>query len=102
MTVRAPFQGNRGRVLLLVASAASAAVTGLNETSKSVRITNAGSSLVFVRLGVEPLTASTADTPVLPGTSIILTRDHSERAVAVIAPIAPTSDVYIQLGEGGI
>ena len=72
----------------------------LNGPERSVRIVNYGANICFLRIGKGAQTASTADTPLPAGATIILAKAEDEDTIAYISS-AGTS-IYIQLGSGGI
>jgi hypothetical protein len=93
-----PFSAKRGSNQAAGPSSSSNSKT-LSGQERSVRIVNYGANICFVRIGKGAQTASTADTPVPAGTSIILAKGPEEDTIAYISS-AGTS-IYIQLGEGG-
>lgn len=99
MTVKAPFQGNRGgnRIVSVVAVSSSASIASSN---KSVRIVNTGASIAHVRIGPGAQTASNADTPIRAGTEIILSKGDGDNVIAYISSAGTT--LHIQPGEGGV
>lgn len=99
MTVRAPFQGQRGGNQVTTPGAASASVT-LTRGTKSVRLVNAGANICHVRIGTGAQTATTSDTPVLAGQSLIVTKADDDDTLAHISATGTT--LHIQCGEGGV
>lgn len=71
----------------------------LSGQETAVRIVNYGANICFVRIGKGAQTASTADTPVLAGTTIILAKASDDDTIAYVS--ASGTSIYIQLGEGG-
>lgn len=98
MTVKSPFIPHRG-ANLVVSPAAASATAAIPAGTKSVRFVNAGSNVCYVRIGSGSITASTADTPVLAGTSLILGKAQDDDVVAYISASGTT--LNIQPGEGG-
>jgi hypothetical protein len=98
MTQRA-FSPQRGNNQTATAGAASASIS-ITVGAKSVRVVNAGANVAFVRIGAGAQTATTADTPVLAGSAIVLTKADYEDTLAHIS--AAGSTLYVQCGEGGI
>lgn len=100
MTVRAPFNPHRGANQVVTPAGTSASIS-LDPTSKSVRLVNSGSTnLCHVRIGVGAQTATTSDTPVLPGESIVLSKAEGEDTLAHISASGTT--LHVQTGEGGV
>lgn len=100
MTVRAPFNPQRGANQVVSPAAASASVS-VNAVAKSVRFVNSGATnICHVRIGPGAQVATTADTPVLPGESLILSKGDGEGTVAYISAAGTT--LHIQPGEGGV
>jgi hypothetical protein len=61
---------------------------------------NYGANVCFVRIGKGSQTASTADTPIPAGATVILAKAPDEDTIAYIS--AAGTSIYVQLGEGGI
>lgn len=99
MAIQAPFQAQRGANQVVTPGAASASVT-IAEFPKSVRLVNSGANICHVRIGQGTQTATTADTPVLAGSELIVHRQEGENTVAYISASGTT--LHIQTGEGGI
>lgn len=99
MTVRAPFQGARGQNQVVTPNSSSASVT-INNINKSVRFVNSGANICYVRIGEGAQVATTSDTPVRSGESLVLQRQENETTVAHISASGTT--LNIQPGEGGI
>jgi hypothetical protein len=103
MAAITPFSPHAGSGVALISTGASVSLTASQDIdAKSVRFVNAGLNIAFVRIGITAggFTASAADTPILPNTSLILTKSELMDSVAVFAPVSAT--VYLQFGEGGI
>lgn len=98
MTVKSPFIPHRGTNQVVSPAAASASVD-IPAGTKSVRFANSGSNICYVRIGAGTVTASTADSPVLAGTSLILGKFQDDDQVAYISAAGTT--LNIQPGEGG-
>lgn len=99
MTVRAPFNPNRGANQVSTPGAASVSVT-INAISKSVRLVNSGSNICHVRIGTGTQTATTADLPIRAGSEVILSKGEGEDTLAHISAVGTT--LHIQPGEGGV
>lgn len=99
MTMRAPFNPQAGANLLVSPGAASASST-INPVSKSVRLVNSGANICYVRVGRSPQTATTADTPVLPNSDLIISKGEGQDTIAYIS--AAGTSLNIQTGEGGV
>lgn len=98
MTIHSPFIPARGQNQVVTPAAGSANVFA-GKGNKSIRFANSGASICYVRIGVGAQTATTADTPVLPGTAIILGKWQDDDNVGYISAIGTT--LNIQPGEGG-
>lgn len=98
MTIRSPFMPRRGANQVTTPGAASASVS-VAEDAKSVRLVNSGSNICHVRIGNGAQTATTADTPVLPNSSLILQKQMGDDTLAHISASGTT--LHIQTGEGG-
>ena len=99
MTVRAPFNPNRGGNQVTTPGAASASVS-INAISKSVRLVNSGSNICHVRIGAGAQTATTADLPIRAGSEVIVSKGEGEDTLAHISAAGTT--LHIQPGEGGV
>lgn len=98
MSINAPFNPLRGGNVV-VSPAAASANTAIGLGHKSIRFTNSGAAICYVRIGFGTQTATTADTPVLAGTSVILSKAQDDDNVAYISASGTT--LNIQPGEGG-
>lgn len=98
MTIRAPFQPRRGSNQVVTPAAASASVS-IDPIPKSVRLVNSGAAICHVRIGEGVQTASEFDLPVLPNSSVIVSKGDGENVVAYISATGTT--LHIQPGEGG-
>ena len=94
-----PFAPRRGTNQAAGPSSSSNSKT-LSGPERSVRIVNYGSNICFVRIGKGAQTASTADTPVLAGMTIILAKAEDEDTIAYVSALG--TSIYIQLGTGGM
>lgn len=100
MSFLIPFCPARGSNQVLTANSSSQSIT-IDASSKSVRVVNSGTSnIAYVRLGSGDQTATTADTPILPSSSIILSKSDYNNTLAYISASGTTLNV--QTGEGGI
>ena len=99
MTVRAPFNPNRGGNQVTTPGAASASVA-INAISKSVRLVNSGSNICHVRIGAGAQTATTADMPIRAGSEVIVSKGEGEDTLAHISAAGTT--LHIHPGEGGV
>lgn len=101
MTVHAAFNPKRGANNVVATSTTSASVSTL-AGSKSVRVCNPDSAIIiYVRIGTGAQTATSADTPVLPGETLILSKGQDEDTLAYLAA-SGTPAFHFQPGEGGI
>lgn len=98
MTIHSPFIPARGQNQVVTPAAASANVT-VGKGNKSIRFSNSGASICYVRIGTGAQTATTADTPVLAGTSVVLGKFQDDDNVGYISAVGTT--LNIQPGEGG-
>lgn len=94
-----PFNPQIGGNQVVTPAAASASVS-INKDRNCVRFANSGANICHVRIGEGTQTASTADTPVLPGESLVLRKSQSADTVAHISAAGTT--LHIQPGEGGV
>lgn len=83
----------------LVSPGAASAASTIGRGSKSLVLTNVGSVLVYVRVGVSGISATTADYPVLPSTQVSIAKAQDFDTVAYIAPLGGGS-LHIIPGEG--
>jgi len=98
MTIKSPFMPSRGGNQVVTPAATSASAT-LASVNKSVRFVNSGAAICHVRIGVDGKDATTADTPILPNTALILQKAMDDDVVAYISATGTT--LHIQPGEGG-
>jgi hypothetical protein len=99
MTIRSAFIPHRGANQVTTPAAASASVA-VDAQSKSVRVVNSGANICHVRIGAGAQTATTADTPVLSGGSVVLAKATGDNTLAHISAAGTT--LHIQTGEGGL
>lgn len=99
MAVYAPFNAKRGDNQVLTATATSQSVT-IDAVAKSVRILNGGLSVAHVRVGTGAQTATTADTPILGNSDLVISKGDGEDTLAYISAVGTT--LHVQTGEGGI
>ena len=101
-----PFQPSIGGTTTVAATAATVS-TAVNTTTPGavtgqVLVTNAGTTLVFVRMSRENSAASAADTPVLPNDRFVLSTGAVTGDTFYVNVICPggTSTVYLTRGFG--
>jgi hypothetical protein len=82
-----------------VSPASSSDSVTIGQGSKAIRFVNTGENLCYVRVGPAGITASSADTPVLPLSSLIVGKGQDDDTVAYIS--ADGTELHIQPGEGG-
>jgi hypothetical protein len=98
MSVRSPFQPQRGANQVVSPSATSASTT-VAAGQKSVRLVNSGANICYVRVGGPVVAATTADTPVLPNSALIVEKQQDDVNISYISALGTT--LNIQPGEGG-
>lgn len=64
----------------------------------NVAVTNAGTSVAFIRMGVGAQTATTSDMAIAPNVTLILTKGLADNIAAICA--SGTATVYAIPGEG--
>lgn len=96
--IRMPFYPHRGANQVTTPTSSSGSVS-LAKGTKSVRLVNSGSNICHVRIGSGEQTATTADTPVRSGESLILSKHDDDDTLAHISALGTT--LHIQTGEGG-
>jgi len=94
-----PFSPHRGANIVASPTSASAEVS-VATNAYTVRFVNSGSNICYVVCGESPVVATTADTPVLPSTSLVLSKSARDNAVAHISSSGTT--LNIQCGNGGL
>lgn len=100
MTIRAPFQPKRGANQVLTPTSSSDSVA-IDPVAKSVRLVNSGATnICHVRIGQGKQIATTADMPILPGESIIVSKGDGDDNIGHISDSGTT--LHVQTGEGGI
>lgn len=101
MSVLLAFSPSAGDNQVLTSSGTSQSVNLISST-QSVRVCNAGSTNpVHVRIGTDSVTATTSDTPVLPGESIVLRKADGQNKLAYIQSGGATT-LHVQCGSGGL
>jgi hypothetical protein len=71
-------------------SAALAASFSVAAGTNQVCITNTGSYIAYVRIGVGSFSATTADYPVLAGSQVVLTKAQDDTAISHISASGTT------------
>ena len=84
---------------VLVSPGAASASSTIGRGSKSLVLSNVGSVLVYVRVGLSRISAATSDYPVLPATQVSIAKAQDFDTVAYIAPLGGGS-LHIIPGEG--
>lgn len=85
---------------MISATTNSGSVT-IKGIAKSVRVANAGLKTGYVRIGSGSQTATTADCPVLAGTSVVLYKGELDVTLAHIADNGGTT-LHVMTGDNGI
>lgn len=85
---------------LVVTPAVTSASSEVSPHDACVRLVNSGVNICYVRLGETAATATTADLPVLPGTSVIIRKAFAYKRIAYISALGTT--LNIQTGDGGV
>jgi hypothetical protein len=80
-----------------VTTTSAAAVRGLG--SKTICLTNLGTTTVYVRVSSGTIAATTADYPVLGGSQVTITKDQDHNTVSAITA-SGTSSLHVIPGEG--
>lgn len=93
------FDPSRGANQVVSPAAASASVS-INPKHHSVRLVNSGANICYVRIGTGAQTATTADTPVLANSSLVLNKAEDTDTLAYISAAGTTLNV--QTGEMGL
>ena len=94
------FMPRYGGALTVVTSAASGTTKFDGIHSQSMQLTNLGSVTVYVRVGKDTLgDASIADSPVLAGTQVSITKADDADAISYISPDGAGS-LHFMAGEG--
>jgi hypothetical protein len=69
--------------------------------SKSVCLTNLGSSVAYVRTGVgSGVAATTADYPILPLSQVTITKPQDDDYVAYVCAATQSTSLHVMFGEG--
>lgn len=84
---------------VIVAPGTVSASAALPKTTKSVCLTNLGSTACFVRVGVAGVVATTADYPVPPSAQVVITKFQDYDAIAYVTA-SGTASLHIMTGEG--
>lgn len=96
-----PFNPVRGGNQIVNTSGTSQSIS-LPESSQSVRVVNNGSLYAaHIRIGNSTQTATTADTIILPGESLILRKGQEDDTLAYIQ-VDGSTELHVQPGEGGV
>lgn len=96
---RKPFRGERGGNIKVFPSSTSNSAN-IDSSSRLVRFVNEGSNICYVRIDSNTQTATTSDTPVLPGETIILSKGEGQGSVAFIAPNPTVLNIQPGAGNG--
>lgn len=86
------------QVNAVVSPSTVSASVSIEPELKAVQFTNSGLNLCYVKLGKAPLVATNADTPILPGESILLGKDTDDDTCAYIG----VGDTVLNIKEGEI
>ena len=80
----------------------SSGTGSIASNANSLEIQNAGSVIVFVRVGASASVGSAVitDYPILPGMSKIITKAYGADTIAAIGASAGPTTVYVTSGEG--
>lgn len=103
MSIRSPFQPQRGSGQKVTATTTSAAIT-IGRGCKSIRACNTGSVpayFVTYRAADGAITASAAQTMVRAGESLVIEKDGDHDTLAHVAD-STTAVLHFQAGEGGL
>jgi hypothetical protein len=98
MSIYAPFQGNNGQNQVVTPAGLTDEVN-VAAVNKSVRLVNVGANICHVRIGQGTQAATTADTPIQSGESLVVQKAGGDDTVAYISSVGTT--LHIQPGEGG-
>lgn len=94
-----------GKTVVVAANATPTSVAGtITANASNILVTNGGSVLAFVRVSAEATpTATSADIPVPPNTSILIENPNQPGATGLAAISSATTavNVYFTPGEGG-
>lgn len=89
--------------LTATTSTGAVALTGADgKLKRQVRLYNAGSVVVFVKIGASGVTAATTDMPLAPGVPELITVQDANGSARYLAGItvSGSADVYATVGEG--
>ncbi len=98
MTVKATFAPSYTKAVTVVPGAASAG-SNVGAGSKTLCLTNLGTTLVYVRVSTGPADATTADYPVPIGAQVSISKPQDDDTVSYISPDGAGS-LHIMPGEG--
>lgn len=91
---------NSNYVVTPNSSSASTTLTAQQAQSNAIRFVNSGVNICYVATGNDTVIASTASTPVLPNSAVILRKSFGDNIVSYISASGTT--LNFQTGEGGI
>lgn len=94
-----PFAPAYGTNQVTAPNVASASVD-VDYNAKSLRLVNDGTTTVYIHVGNNSVTATTADMPLLSDDSIIVYKGYGPDKVAFISP-GGAGILCVQTGEGG-
>jgi len=60
---------------------------------KAIKFTNSGLNLCYVKLGLSSLTASSSDTPILPGESVVLGKSADDNTCAFVSALGTVLNI---------
>lgn len=83
----------------IVTSGVTSANVTLGFLSETVCLSNLGSVVVFIRVGMPGISASTADYPVFPSSQVTVSKEIDADTVAFISP-AGAGSLHILPGVG--
>jgi hypothetical protein len=86
---------------IVATPAATSASVAISPHDLCVRLVNSGVNICFVKVteNADTATATTADLPILPGSSIIIRKSFGYKRLAHISALGTT--LHIQTGDGG-
>lgn len=86
------FYPSRGANQVVTPAAASASIS-IGSDENAVRLVNSGANICYVRVGPDAQTASTSDTPVRAGESVIIGKAVGDDILAYISAAGTTLNV---------
>jgi streptogramin lyase len=98
MTIHARFAPGYGQGITVAPGAASASSV-IGRGSKTICLTNIGSSLIFVRTSDGPSTAAATDYPIPAGMQMRISKPQDQDTVSYISP-GGAGSLHIIPGEG--